>query len=106
MLYAQPVCMDSPAPFDQLTPREQEAVFGVARGLEIKEIARSMGIGYHTAKMHIHSAKAKLGARNQLEVAILYHGGTPASMENLPHVEKPIESAPTWSSHQRFSQAR
>jgi DNA-binding CsgD family transcriptional regulator len=63
-----------------LTPREQEVVECIAGGLEIKEIARELQIGYHTTKMHIRSAKGKLGARNQLEIAILLHGGHPQAM--------------------------
>jgi DNA-binding CsgD family transcriptional regulator len=43
--------------------------------LRLKEIAHDLGIGYHTVRMFIRSAKGKLGARNQLEVAILMHGG-------------------------------
>mgnify|MGYP001278551450 CR=1 FL=1 len=63
-----------------LTPREQDVVDRIARGLEIKEIAHELQIGYHTAKMHIARAKHKLGARNQIEIAILLHGGRPQAM--------------------------
>jgi DNA-binding CsgD family transcriptional regulator len=67
-----------------LTPREQEVAGLVASGLEIKEIARELGIGYQSAKIHIRNAKGKVGARNQLELAILMHGGQPRSMPPAP----------------------
>ena len=60
-----------------LTPRERDVVERIALGLEIKEIAHELRIGYQTAKMHIQRAKRKLGARNQVEIAILMHGGRP-----------------------------
>lgn len=60
-----------------LTPREHDVVERIARGLEIKEIARELGIGYQTVKMHIARARSKLGLRNRLEIAIVMHGGIP-----------------------------
>lgn len=83
-----------------LTPREQDVVERIALGLEIKEIAEELRIGYQTAKMHIARAKGKLGARNQLEIAILMHGGRPQAMPEAH--EHPIrfcggiEMEPVW----------
>lgn len=77
-----------------LTPREQEVVACIAGGLEIKEIARELQIGYHTTKMHIRSAKGKLGARNQLEIAILFHGGRPQAMPETPEHPLRLHSRP------------
>ncbi len=93
-----------------LTPREQEVVERIASGLEIKEIAHELQIGYHTAKMHIAHAKRKLGARNQLEIAILLHGGRPQAMPEAS--EHPLRlcaeraSAPTWHGTLRYSARR
>lgn len=77
-----------------LTPREQDVFERIARGLEIKEIAHELQIGYQTVKRHIAHAKGKLCARNQLEIAILMYGGRPQAMPDAP--EHPI----------RFSLAR
>jgi DNA-binding CsgD family transcriptional regulator len=90
-----------------LTPREQEVVECIATGLEIKEIAHELQIGYHTTKMHIAHAKRKLGARNQLEIAILLHGGRPQAMP-AAH-EHPLRlcaegaAAPPWRGSLRYS---
>lgn len=83
-----------------LTSRERDVVERIALGLEIKEIADELHIGYQTAKMHIARAKSKLGARNQLEIAILLHGGRPQAMPDAH--EHPIRMCcgiatyPTW----------
>jgi DNA-binding CsgD family transcriptional regulator len=90
-----------------LTRREQDVVERVAKGLEIKEIAHDLGIGYQTVKMHIRGAKGKLGARNQLELAILMHGGQPSSMPDAHkhplHSSGQIDREPAWHSHLRFN---
>lgn len=93
-----------------LTPREQDVVARIARGLEVKEIAHELQIGYHTAKMHIARAKRKLGARNQLEIAILLHGGQPQAMPAAHEhpvrlcYEGTIEAA--WRNSLRYSTRR
>ena len=88
-----------------LTPRERDVVERIARGLEIKEIARELGINYQTAKMHIARAKRKLFARNQVEIAILMHGGQPESMpaahEHPVRLCHPAEPEPHWRGHMR-----
>lgn len=92
-----------------LTPREQDVVERIALGLEIKEIAHELCIGYQTAKMHIRSAKGKLGVRNQLEIAILMHGGRPhAAPDAHKHplrrgYGRSTEMQPTWRNHLRFT---
>jgi DNA-binding CsgD family transcriptional regulator len=93
-----------------LTPRERDVVERIASGLEIKEIARELRIGYHTVKMHIRSAKGKLGARNQLEIAILMHGGQPRTMpapgEHPLRRSEHVERDPIWRGQLRFSPSR
>jgi DNA-binding CsgD family transcriptional regulator len=64
---------------DALTPRERDVANLVCEGLEVKEIARELHIGYHTVKMHLRGTKAKLGVRNQLEVILVLLGRTPRS---------------------------
>lgn len=65
----------------KLSPRERDVAARVAEGLEIKEIASELGIGYHTVKMHIRAAKRKMGVRNQLELALVMVGKTPRSLQ-------------------------
>lgn len=93
-----------------LTPRERDVVERIASGLEIREIARELQIGYHTVKMHIQGAKGKLGARNQLEIAILMHGGRPRTMpapsEHPLRRSERIEREPLWRGQLRFSHSR
>lgn len=64
-----------------LTPRERAVCALVAEGLDTKEIAGEMGLTYQTIKTYLHRAKSKLGLRNRTEIAILWHGGTPRSLQ-------------------------
>lgn len=66
----------------RLTPRETDVAERVADGLEIKEIARELGIQYQTVKMHIRAAKGKMGVRNQIELALTMRGYTPRSLRS------------------------
>ena len=48
-----------------LTPREGEVLALLAHGASNKTIARALDISVHTAKFHVASVLAKLGARNR-----------------------------------------
>ncbi|HEV8358008.1 MAG TPA: LuxR C-terminal-related transcriptional regulator [Gemmatimonadales bacterium] len=50
-----------------LTPRELEVIRLMALGLGNKTIARELGISTHTAKFHVASVLAKLGAHSRTE---------------------------------------
>jgi DNA-binding CsgD family transcriptional regulator len=50
-----------------LTPRELEVIRLMAHGLGNKSIARELGISTSTAKFHVASVLAKLGARSRTE---------------------------------------
>jgi len=50
-----------------LTPRELEVIRLMAHGLGNKSIARELGISPSTAKFHVASVLAKLGARSRAE---------------------------------------
>lgn len=52
---------------ETLTPREREVLRLVAEGLPNKTIARELGISEHTAKFHVGSLLAKLGAGSRTE---------------------------------------
>lgn len=57
-------------PIDPLTPREEEVLITVARGLTNAEIADELHISLSTVKTHLTSLLGKLGARNRVEIAI------------------------------------
>jgi DNA-binding NarL/FixJ family response regulator len=52
-----------------LTPREEETLALVARGLANKEIAATLGIVEGTVKRHLQNILAKLHLRNRVELA-------------------------------------
>jgi DNA-binding CsgD family transcriptional regulator len=54
-----------------LTPRELEVIRLMAHGLGNKSIARELGISTSTAKFHVASVLAKLGARSRTEAVSL-----------------------------------
>lgn len=64
----QPVVVGAGEP---LTPREREVLSLVADGLPNKAIARELGISEHTAKFHVGSLLAKLGAGSRTEAVTL-----------------------------------
>jgi DNA-binding NarL/FixJ family response regulator len=57
-------------PVDPLTPREEEVLVAVARGLTNAEIGDELHIGLSTVKTHLASLMAKLGVRNRVEIAL------------------------------------
>lgn len=58
-------------PGDALSSREREVLELVAAGLPNKAIARELGISEHTAKFHVGSLLAKLGAGSRTEAVTL-----------------------------------
>ena len=56
-------------PLEPLSPREEEVLRTVARGLTNAEIARDMHLSLSTVKAHIASLMTKLGVRNRVEIA-------------------------------------
>jgi DNA-binding NarL/FixJ family response regulator len=55
---------------EQLTARELEVVQLLAAGLSNKAIARRLDISEHTAKFHVNSILAKLGAGSRTEAVV------------------------------------
>lgn len=69
---------EKPAPASQvsLTRREQEVLHMLAAGLEVRLIAREMGISVSTCRGYVKTLLMKLGAHSQLEaVAIAMRHG-------------------------------
>lgn len=63
---------DGPAAVaDVLTAREHEVLDLVAAGYPNKTIARELGISEHTAKFHVGSLLAKLGAASRAEAVMI-----------------------------------
>ncbi|MFD5109851.1 response regulator [Streptomyces cinereoruber] len=58
-----------PAPATGLSPREEEVVLLLARGMTNSEIAAALGITVGTVKTHLTNVQAKLTARNRVEIA-------------------------------------
>ena len=55
---------------EELTARELEVLEQLASGRSNKRIARSLGISEHTAKFHVNSILAKLGASSRTEAVV------------------------------------
>lgn len=60
-----------PAMIEPLTPREEEVLALMARGLQNKEIAAELIITERTVKFHASSIMGKLGAGNRTEAVAL-----------------------------------
>jgi two-component system nitrate/nitrite response regulator NarL len=55
---------------EPLTPREREVLQLISDGLSNKEIADRLGMSAHTAKFHLASILAKLGAQSRTEAVV------------------------------------
>jgi DNA-binding NarL/FixJ family response regulator len=56
---------------ETLTPRENEVLQLLSEGLSNRQIAERLGIGERTAKFHVNSILAKLGAMTRTEAVVL-----------------------------------
>ena len=56
---------------DQLSPREQDILRGIARGESNKEIARALGIAETTVKIHVQHVLRKLDVSSRVHAAVI-----------------------------------
>jgi two-component system, NarL family, nitrate/nitrite response regulator NarL len=61
----------TPTEWDRLTPREDEILGLIERGMSNKEIARRLGIEVRTVKNHVHNLLEKLRVRRRGEAAAM-----------------------------------
>lgn len=54
-----------------LTPREQEVVHLVSKGLSDKEVANLLGISFTTLRTHLNNSMRKIGCNNRTEMVLL-----------------------------------
>jgi len=65
---ARPLPQDASRP--SLTRREQEVLDCLGRGMQVKAIARVLGIGLETCRGYVKSMHTKLGVSSQLEAVV------------------------------------
>ena len=63
-----PARLNTPRP--QLTRREQEVLDCLGRGMQVKAIARVLGITVETCRGYVKALHSKLGVRSQLEAVV------------------------------------
>ncbi|GGG36426.1 helix-turn-helix transcriptional regulator [Caldovatus sediminis] len=63
----EPAAAGAAEPVPALTPREREVLALLAAGAANKVIARRLGLSFHTAKAHVASVLAKLGASSRAD---------------------------------------
>jgi RNA polymerase sigma factor (sigma-70 family) len=61
-----------------LTPREQEVLDLIGRGLTDRQIATNLGLSYETARTYVKTVRRKLGSKNRLTAAAWSWGRQPA----------------------------
>ena len=66
-----PLLASEENPTEPLSPREEEILQGITRGLSNKEIAGRLGISHQTVKNHVTSILRKLNANARTEAVIV-----------------------------------
>lgn len=64
------------ARWKDLTPREQEVLLKLSRGLSNKIIAHELGISPATVQVHVSNIMQKVGALNRTELSFLVNSGS------------------------------
>lgn len=66
-----PVLVELEEPRHALTRREMEVLELLGEGVDVRAIARTLGISPHTTRDHVKNVLAKLGARTQLDAVVV-----------------------------------
>ena len=56
----------------RLTPREEEVLALMVRGLKDRQIAEAMGLSYETVRNYVKTVRSKLGGGSRVETARRY----------------------------------
>ena len=72
------VTAPAPAPLDRrrapdLTPRQQEVLRLLGRGLTTAQMAQEMGVSIETVRNHVRALLSQLGAQSRLEAVLRAH---------------------------------
>ena len=62
--------MSLPLSMDVLTRRQRDVLYLIVQGKTNKEIARSLGLGEGTVKIHVAALFGKLGVQRRAAVAV------------------------------------
>jgi DNA-binding NarL/FixJ family response regulator len=77
----------SAAHLQDLTNREREILQLVAEGIGNREIAKRLGISYHTAMKHVSNIISKLQVHNRMEAGLLFIRYRGAGLGPISHPE-------------------
>lgn len=78
-----------------LTPRQDEIVAQVSRGLQNKEIASELGISENTVKMHLQNIFEHTGYSNRTELVVLF--GIETELRNIQYWQGPDNARSWWT---------
>ncbi|GGM88889.1 response regulator transcription factor [Streptomyces fuscichromogenes] len=65
-----------------ITPREKQVLSLLAEGLTYGSIARRLGISPRTVDTHLRRLRAKTGAANRMQLAVMSHLWGNSSMQS------------------------
>ena len=78
-----------------LTPRQDEIVDLVSRGLQNKEIASKLGVSSHTVKNHLMHIFEETGYSNRTELAVLV--GIETELRAIQYWQGPLSAKSWWT---------